>query len=127
MGSLTQNAKILLTVGIVLILLCVIGIVVQAAAYQEYAGDKPFSVHTTGAANGARGGFMQSLVAWNQSDQAKAKQAMDMIVLMSIGCAVGALLIYLALRPNKKAAVEPEEVPAPPSARRRASTRTTWK
>lgn len=128
MSDLTQNAKILLVVGIVLIVLCAIGMVVQLAAYQEYAGDEPFSFSSSGPANGAKGGFMQSIVAWNQSDQAKAREAMNMFIFSAVGCAFGVLCMYWALRKPKQAAEEEQkEKPPMPSARRRSSTRTTWK
>ncbi|MBD5561005.1 MAG: hypothetical protein HDQ87_11790 [Clostridia bacterium] len=123
---MTRNAKILLTVGLVLIVLCAIGMVVQLSAYNEYAGDKPFSFTSNGPVNGANGGFMQSIVAWNHSDQAKAKQAMDMFVFMVIGCAIGVFFVWRSLRPAKPEPEEEEPVHVP-SARRRNSTRTTWK
>lgn len=92
MQNLSSNAKLLLVIGIVLIILCAIGMVVQWSAYMEFADSKPVTTH---------GGALQSMISWNHSNRAKADQAMNMFIFMIIGCAAGAACIYGALRRPK--------------------------
>lgn len=118
MSGLTQNAKTLLVIGIVLVVLCAIGMMVQWSAYSEYADSKPVSV-SGGPATGANGTFARALTAWSGSDQAKAEKAMNMFIFMAVGCGLGVVCLYFALKrrpePEKP---EPKQAPKPREPRR---------
>lgn len=102
MDNLSQNAKTLLIVGIVLIVLCIIGIMVQGSTYMELTSDKHHS--SSGRGSGAMSA-LQSMIAWNKSDKAKADQALNMLIFMIMGCAAGVACVWYALRRPKE---EPE-------------------
>lgn len=107
MDGMSQNARILLVVGIVLIVLCALGMAAQWSTYTEYASDRPFHAQSSGSAFGARGGAMQSMIAWNKSSQSKADKAMNMFIFMVVGCALGVVCVIYALR-RPKPVPEPE-------------------
>lgn len=105
MSRLSHNARLLLIVGIVITALSAIGVVVQGSAYSTLAADASYSAPQ----GGSSGMLGAALVAWNTSSQAQATTAMNMLIFMIIGLAIGILLIIAALRPPK-----PEPPPQPP-------------
>lgn len=126
MSSLNQNARILLIVGIVLIILCAIGMAVQWQAYSEYAESGRVKVQG-GPANGANGSFARAISAWSGSPQAKAEHALGSFIFMTIGCGIGCLFVYLALRRRPQPVQpepEPEERPEPRT--RRPNSPSYW-
>lgn len=94
MSKLSRERKLLLIVGLVVAVLCAIGVIVQGAAYRELAGGASYTAPQAG-------GLGQALEAWNSSTRAQADEAWNMLLFMIIGCAVGCALIFLALRKPK--------------------------
>lgn len=99
MSSLSRNQKILLIVGLVVLVLCAIGAIVQWSVYAEFAGSKPA---------GSGGNLVEALTTWGQSDAAKAEQALNMVIFMIVGCVIGVVLMVLAVRKPKEKAPRQE-------------------
>ena len=109
MSDRTQNAKILLVVGLILVVGGVIGMIYQWSAYTEYAGSKPVQAVQGGPVTGAGGAFVRGITAWNENPHAKADQAMNMFIFMAIGCGLGVVCLYHAFRQPKAAEHEEAE------------------
>lgn len=91
----SRNRRILFVVGIVLFAACLFGVLGQYAVYQEHKDD--VLAHPTGHSTGGGGAFAQALVAWNTSGRSEADAALNAMIFLTIGCAVGiALMVYSA-------------------------------